>query len=111
MRPDGHILSRVDLVCEDDEAAKERAEQLADGHDVELWQLGRKIAVHPQPVRLSLRPFPFMSANVQVFGRRDDEAIHADLRPASEKRQGTKSREVESGGAAGAMGILPRARA
>lgn len=53
-----------------------------------------------------------MSANVQVFGRRDDEAIHADLRPASEKRrQGTKSREVGSGGAAGAMGILPRARA
>ena len=48
---------------------------------------------------------------VQVFGRRDDEAIHAELRPASEKRQGTKSREVGSGGAAGAMGILPRARA
>ena len=44
MRPDGHILSRVDLVCEDDEAAKERAQQLVDGHDVELWQLGRKIA-------------------------------------------------------------------
>src|SRR5258708_9478057 len=52
-----------------------------------------------------------MSASVQVFGRRDDEAIHAHLRPASEKRQGTKSREVGSGGAAGAMGILPRARA
>ena len=51
------------------------------------------------------------SAFVQVFGRRDDEAIHAELRPASEKRQGTKSREVGSGGAAGAMGILPRARA
>ena len=35
-----------------------------------------------------------MSAIVQVFGRRDDEAIHALRRPASEKRQGTKSREV-----------------
>ena len=33
------------------------------------------------------------------------------MRPASEKRQGTKSREVGSGGAAGAMGILPRPRA
>src|ERR1700716_3330327 len=52
-----------------------------------------------------------MSVLVQVFGRRDDEAIHAHLRPASEKRQGRKSREVGSGGAAGAMGILPRARA
>ena len=29
---------------------------------------------------------------VQVFGRRHDESIHALLRPASEKRQGTKSR-------------------
>src|SRR6266702_3819583 len=35
-----------------------------------------------------------MSARVQVFGRRDDEAIHALMRPATEKRQGTKSREV-----------------
>jgi hypothetical protein len=35
-----------------------------------------------------------MSAHVQVFGRRDDEAIPAHRRQASEKRQGTKSREV-----------------
>src|SRR5258708_38352096 len=31
---------------------------------------------------------------VQVFGRRHEEAIHALRRPASEKRQCTKSREV-----------------
>jgi hypothetical protein len=31
---------------------------------------------------------------VQVFGCRHDEAIHALRRPASKKRQGTKSREV-----------------
>jgi hypothetical protein len=35
-----------------------------------------------------------MSAPVQVFGRRDDGPIHALGRPASEKRQGTKSRAV-----------------
>src|SRR3979490_2143117 len=35
-----------------------------------------------------------MSQFVQVFGCRHDEAIHALRRPASEKRQGTKSREV-----------------
>ena len=29
---------------------------------------------------------------VQVFGRRHDEAIDALMRPATEKRQGTKSR-------------------
>jgi hypothetical protein len=34
------------------------------------------------------------SASVQVFGRRDDDTIHALLRPASKKRQSTKSREV-----------------
>jgi hypothetical protein len=31
---------------------------------------------------------------VQVFGRRHDEPFHALRRPASKKRQGTKSREV-----------------
>jgi hypothetical protein len=35
-----------------------------------------------------------MTALAQVFGRRVDEPIHALLRPASEKRQGTKSRKV-----------------
>ena len=34
------------------------------------------------------------SVSVQVFGRRDDDTIHALLRPASKKRQSTKSREV-----------------
>ena len=41
--PDGHIVKRVELVCADDEAAKERAKTLADGHDVELWQEARRI--------------------------------------------------------------------
>jgi hypothetical protein len=35
-----------------------------------------------------------MSLAVQVFGRRNAETIHALLRPASEKRQGRKSRLV-----------------
>jgi hypothetical protein len=34
-----------------------------------------------------------ISVVVQVFGRRHEEAIHALRRPASEKRQCTKSRE------------------
>lgn len=44
LAPDGHITSRVDLFCSDDEAAKERARQLVDGQVVELWQLDHKIA-------------------------------------------------------------------
>jgi hypothetical protein len=42
--PDGHIQSRVDVICANDEAAKEQAKQLVDGHDIELWQLDRRIA-------------------------------------------------------------------
>lgn len=42
--PDGHIQGRVDLICADDEAAKERAVQLANGDDVELWQGDRRVA-------------------------------------------------------------------
>jgi hypothetical protein len=41
---DGHIYKRVDLDASDDRAAIAAAQQLVDGHDVELWQLGRKIA-------------------------------------------------------------------
>jgi hypothetical protein len=41
---DGHVQSRVNAICDDDEQAKCRAEQLVDGHVVELWQEARKIA-------------------------------------------------------------------
>jgi hypothetical protein len=41
---DGHFVRAVQLVCPDDETAKEYAKQLVDGHDVELWQLERLIA-------------------------------------------------------------------
>src|ERR1700741_2389164 len=50
--------------------------------------------------RFCAHPFPlaaeagWMSAIVQVFGRRHDVAIRALMRPATEKRRGTKSREV-----------------
>jgi hypothetical protein len=42
--PDGLIQGRVDIVCSDDEAAKEQAKQLVNGHDIELWQLDHRIA-------------------------------------------------------------------
>jgi hypothetical protein len=41
---------------------------------------------------------------------RDGGTIHALRWPASEKRQGTKSRDVGGSSAAGAMGIWPRAQ-
>jgi hypothetical protein len=42
--PDGHVQMKYDLYCETEAEAIERAKQLVDGHDIELWQLDRKIA-------------------------------------------------------------------
>ena len=42
---DGSVVRSVQLVCPDDDTAKEYAKQLADGHAIELWlgetQIGR----------------------------------------------------------------------
>jgi hypothetical protein len=35
---DGDIVSHVDLKCDNDNTAKERARQLVDGHPFELWR-------------------------------------------------------------------------
>lgn len=42
--PDGHIESRIDIVCRDEIDAKERAKALVDDHDIELWHGDRAIA-------------------------------------------------------------------
>jgi len=41
---DGHFYDVVPLICVDDAEALEKAKPLAVGHDVELWQLDRKVA-------------------------------------------------------------------
>jgi hypothetical protein len=47
---EGRIVRAVELLCPDDESAKEYAKNLVDGHDVELWQGERKIAkFHHKP--------------------------------------------------------------
>ena len=35
--PDGRIQRCIELVCGCEDAARARAEQLVDGHDIELW--------------------------------------------------------------------------
>ena len=61
-------------------------------------------------VRLSAGSPRLMSSCVQVFGCRNDETIHALGRPASEKRQGTKSRWVGQRRCGGRYGDLAAAR-
>jgi hypothetical protein len=39
----GRIQKRIDFEAADDAAALERARQYVDGHDVEVWQLGRSV--------------------------------------------------------------------
>ena len=41
---DGRISKRVPIVCDDDEAAKRFANQMVDGHSLELWQDSRRVA-------------------------------------------------------------------
>ena len=41
---DGHFQQAIEMVCLNDEEAIEQAKQYVDGHDVELWQLGRRVA-------------------------------------------------------------------
>jgi len=41
--PDGHIL-RVDLICVDEETARQRAKQPVDGHGVQPWLGDKRIA-------------------------------------------------------------------
>jgi hypothetical protein len=53
---DGHVQSRVNAICDDDEQAKRHAEQLVDGHVVELWQEARKIAEFHPDNRPTSRP-------------------------------------------------------
>ena len=43
LNKDGSIQLAIDLYCADDDTACERAQQLADGHDIELWCGTRKI--------------------------------------------------------------------
>jgi hypothetical protein len=40
----GHPLKAIKLDCPDDEAAVKSAKQFIDGHDIQLWQLDRKVA-------------------------------------------------------------------
>jgi hypothetical protein len=49
MGEDGRVEARVAVVCENDEEARQYAEQLVDGHAIELWQEARWVATfHPR---------------------------------------------------------------
>ena len=76
-----HILSRPAF-------ATNTARSPSGGHGGGVHVCGIEI-----PYRLTVYG---MSGIVQVFGRRQWRALDALGRPASEKRQGTKSREVEA---------------
>ncbi|MCS3502826.1 hypothetical protein M2189_007661 [Bradyrhizobium japonicum] len=42
---DGHIFSAHSFDAVDDEEALQKATRLVDGHDVEVWQLARKVGL------------------------------------------------------------------
>ena len=49
---DGHVTGRIDLLCEDEDAARQRVKQLVDGLAVELWQGNQKIERFEPPPRM-----------------------------------------------------------
>jgi hypothetical protein len=51
LNKDDSIRLAIDLYCEDDDTARDRAQQLVDGHDVELWRGERKIGRLAPPHR------------------------------------------------------------
>ena len=48
---DDHIQNAVHLNCADDDQAITLAKEFADRHDVELWQLDRKVATFPKVLK------------------------------------------------------------
>ena len=60
--PDNRIVSRFDLLCEDDDDAKERARQLVEGQTIELWRgatlLARFEPSHYGPPSIERGPSP-----------------------------------------------------
>jgi hypothetical protein len=51
---DRHFHSAVPLECDNDSEARRRAEELVDGHDIELWQRDRKIATFERKPKIQL---------------------------------------------------------
>jgi hypothetical protein len=41
----GHVWTAIDLTCVDDDDAKRQTANLSSGHEVELWQGDRKVAL------------------------------------------------------------------
>jgi hypothetical protein len=39
----GHFINAVEIDCADDAEATAKAQQLVNGHDVQLWQRGRRL--------------------------------------------------------------------
>ena len=52
---DGHIQRFEPIVCDDDDAAIAAATRLVDGHDIEVWQAGRKVTTLKHKAGLSKR--------------------------------------------------------
>ncbi|MDA9497308.1 hypothetical protein XI05_07160 [Bradyrhizobium sp. CCBAU 11357] len=48
---DGRIIGVHELDCANDDEAKEKASQLLDGHDLEVWQRERCVARLKHPTR------------------------------------------------------------
>jgi hypothetical protein len=76
---DGHFSGFEELVCGDDADAIEKAEQLVDGHDVELWS-GARLVVVLQHTSNEVRAFERQIDQSQRMSKNaDDDAASARM--------------------------------
>jgi hypothetical protein len=75
-RGNGHFLDAIGLIYDDDFEAEEKAEQIINGHDVELWQLDRKVAPFRRSQNNGLRRF--LSGRVIAFAGHRVERFEID---------------------------------
>jgi hypothetical protein len=45
LNDEGHIIGVHKLNCADDDEAKQQATKLLDGHDLEVWEHARRVAI------------------------------------------------------------------
>lgn len=79
--PGDHIRAVRELDCADDQAAVEAARQFVNGHDVELWERGRKVArlAHASPGAPTLRGTPKRAATRNYHAYLVGSANHIEL--------------------------------
>jgi hypothetical protein len=65
---DGHVRNRIEVLCDNDDEAKRCAEQLVDGHAIELWQEGVELRPFSPKIKTPQLAAAFISTFMSPVG-------------------------------------------